>query len=43
EPVGGLTGFELFDEHPLNLISEKAAGRAVMMLKASSPMFYQPT
>jgi len=34
EPVGGHIGFELFDEHPLNVVSEKAAARAVMMLKA---------
>ncbi len=34
EPVGGHIGFELFDEHPLNGVSEKAAARAVMMLKA---------
>ena len=34
EPVGGLIGFELFDEYPLNDIAEKASKRAVMMLKA---------
>ncbi len=34
EPVGGHMGFEIFDEHPLNAVSEKAAARAVMMLKA---------
>ncbi|NOZ24755.1 MAG: TldD/PmbA family protein, partial [Nitrospirae bacterium] len=34
EPVGGHVGFELFDEYPLNAVSEQAAARAVMMLKA---------
>jgi TldD protein len=34
EPVGGLTGMELFDAEPLELAAEKAARRAVMMLTA---------
>jgi TldD protein len=34
EAAGGLTGFELFDEHPMDVIALKAAARAVMMLKA---------
>jgi len=34
EPVGGHVGFELFDEYPLQAVSEQAASRAVMMLKA---------
>lgn len=34
EPVGGLIGFELFEENPLDAIALKAARRAVMMLSA---------
>lgn len=34
EPVGGATGFELFDEHPPEKIAETAARRAIMMLGA---------
>lgn len=34
EPVGGLSGFELFDEHPLDDIAARTARRAVEMLKA---------
>jgi len=34
EPIGGLIGFELFDENPIENIAETAAKRAVMMLKA---------
>ncbi len=34
EPVGGLTGFEIFEENPPEEIASKAASRAVMMLKA---------
>ncbi len=34
EPVGGLIGFELFDENPMEKIALKAAKRAVMMLAA---------
>lgn len=34
EPVGGLIGFELFDQNPIEEIAHKAAERAVMMLKA---------
>lgn len=34
EPVGGLTGFELFDENPFEEIAVKAADKAVAMLSA---------
>ncbi len=34
EPVGGLSGFELFDEHPLDGIAARTARKAVEMLKA---------
>lgn len=34
EPVGGLIGFELFDDNPMDAVALKAAARAVMMLKA---------
>ncbi|MCL0040600.1 TldD/PmbA family protein [Thermodesulfovibrionales bacterium] len=34
EPVGGLIGYELFDDDPLDVVALKAARRAVMMLKA---------
>ena len=34
EPVGGLIGFELFEETPIEGIAETAAKRAIMMLKA---------
>ncbi|MCL4458030.1 MAG: TldD/PmbA family protein [Nitrospirae bacterium] len=34
EPVGGLIGYELFDNNPLDVVALKAAQRAVMMLKA---------
>jgi TldD protein len=34
EPVGGLIGFELFDDNPMNAIATKAAKRAVIMLRA---------
>lgn len=34
EPIGGLIGFELFDENPIENVAETAAKRAVMMLKA---------
>lgn len=34
ESAGGLTGYELFDDHPMDAIALKAATRAVMMLKA---------
>lgn len=34
EPVGGQTGFELFDEYPFEEIAVKAAQKAVMMLSA---------
>ena len=34
EPIGGLIGFELFDENPIEKVAETAAKRAVMMLKA---------
>jgi TldD protein len=34
EPVGGLTGMELFEKEPLEVAAEKAARRAVMMLSA---------
>ncbi len=34
EPIGGLIGFELFDETPVETIAETAAKRAVMMLAA---------
>ena len=34
EPIGGLIGFELFDENPIEKTAETAAKRAVMMLKA---------
>ncbi len=34
EPVGGLIGFELFDDNPMDAVALKAAERAVMMLKA---------
>ena len=34
EPVGGLSGFELFEETPLDEIAVKAAQKAVAMLKA---------
>lgn len=34
EPVGGLIGYELFEENPIEKIALKAAERAVMMLKA---------
>lgn len=34
EPVGGLTGMELFEKEPLEAAAEKAARRAVMMLSA---------
>jgi TldD protein len=34
EPVGGLIGFELFDDNPMDAIAIKAAKRAVMMLQA---------
>ncbi len=34
EPIGGLIGFELFDENSIENVAEIAAKRAVMMLKA---------
>ncbi|MEW6409023.1 MAG: TldD/PmbA family protein [Nitrospirota bacterium] len=34
EPVGGLIGFEIFNEHPPEVVAEKASKRAVMMLSA---------
>src|SRR5512145_414506 len=34
EPVGGLTGMELFEKEPLEAAAEKAAQRAVRMLSA---------
>ena len=34
EPVGGLTGFELFEENPFEEIAERAAKNAVALLKA---------
>lgn len=34
EPVGGLSGFELFEENPFDEIAVKAAQKAVAMLKA---------
>ena len=34
EPIGGLIGFELFDENPIEKAAETAAKRAVMMLEA---------
>lgn len=34
EPIGGFTGYELFDDQVLESLAEKAAARAVMMLKA---------
>lgn len=34
EPAGGLIGFELFDDNPVEDIALKAAGRAVRMLDA---------
>ncbi|HAK89457.1 MAG: peptidase C69 [Nitrospirae bacterium GWC2_46_6] len=34
EPVGGLIGYELFDNNPLDAVALKAAARAVIMLKA---------
>ncbi len=34
EPVGGLIGYELFDNNPLDAVALTAAQRAVMMLKA---------
>jgi TldD protein len=34
EPVGGLIGYELFEETPIEKIAIKASERAVMMLKA---------
>ena len=34
EPVGGITGMELFDAHPLEQVAVTAARRAVMMLDA---------
>jgi TldD protein len=34
EPVGGLMGFELFEEQPLDEIAVRAAQKAVAMLKA---------
>ncbi|MEK6678753.1 MAG: TldD/PmbA family protein [Nitrospirota bacterium] len=34
EPIGGLIGFELFDENSIENTAETAAKRAVMMLKA---------
>jgi TldD protein len=34
EPVGGLIGYELFDDNPMELVGEKAAERAVLMLRA---------
>lgn len=34
EPVGGLIGYELFDQNPIEDIAHKAAKRALMMLKA---------
>ena len=34
EPVGGLSGFELFEENPIDEIAVKAAQKAVAMLKA---------
>ncbi|MBI5634209.1 MAG: TldD/PmbA family protein [Nitrospirae bacterium] len=34
EAVGGFTGFELFEKENIDLLSSKAAERAVMMLKA---------
>ncbi|MBI4847044.1 MAG: TldD/PmbA family protein [Nitrospirae bacterium] len=34
EPVGGLTGFELFEENPFEEIAVKAARKAVKMLSA---------
>ncbi|MBI4823837.1 MAG: TldD/PmbA family protein [Nitrospirae bacterium] len=34
ETAGGLIGFELFDETPVEGLSIKAGGRAIMMLKA---------
>ncbi|MEN8262398.1 MAG: TldD/PmbA family protein [Nitrospirota bacterium] len=34
EPVGGLTGFELFEENPFEEIAERAAQKAVALLRA---------
>ncbi len=34
EPIGGLIGFELFEETPVELVAKTAASRAVMMLTA---------
>jgi len=34
EPIGGVTGFELFEEYDIEAVSEKAARRAVRMLGA---------
>lgn len=34
EPIGGLIGYELFDQTPIDEIALKAAERAVMMIKA---------
>jgi len=34
EPVGGVVGFELFEESPPELVAEKAAKRALLMLEA---------
>ncbi len=35
EPVGGLMGYELFDDNPMDVVALKAAQRSVMMLKAT--------
>ncbi len=34
EPIGGFIGFELFEQHNIESLALKAAGRAVMMLSA---------
>lgn len=34
EPVGGLIGYEIFDEMPIEVVAQKAADRAVRMLHA---------
>ncbi|MFA5353299.1 MAG: TldD/PmbA family protein [Thermodesulfovibrionales bacterium] len=34
EPVGGLIGYELFDENPMEVVGAKAAERAILMLRA---------
>lgn len=37
EPIGGLTGFEIFDSSPIEKIAEIATKRAVVMLEADRP------